>query len=107
MRPDFDGNGAPVHSRHGHGDPHGPAGTLFEQHTRIFIVSGLGSADAALVTCQRGCLPGLIEDTEEKELKGLVEERVKALHFRAPQVLLCSIVVAPVAHWPVCALTWR
>ena len=31
-------------------------------------------------------LPGLIEDTEENELKGLVEERVKALHFKPPQV---------------------
>ncbi len=38
----------------------------------------------------RGCVPGLIEDTEEKELKGLVEERVKALHFRAPQVCPCA-----------------
>ncbi len=42
------------------------------------------------IMCRRGCLPGLIEDTEEKELKGLVEERVKALHFRAPQVPLCA-----------------
>ena len=34
--------------------------------------------------------PGLIEDTEEKELKGLVEERVKALHFHTPQVRLAG-----------------
>lgn len=29
---------------------------------------------------------GLIEETEEAELKGLVESRVKRLHFRPPRV---------------------